>query len=372
MGRIEASPPTILPPRVVRLRTRGHEPSAEPHLPGSTEPALPITPQRLELIKACAQNSLRADEGLATSRIAERFAPRANQVSPLPDHRSYGSPLASLSALASGIRTLTLVLIVAALLPNLTLAALWLRLIDLPWTESGVRTASAAPPPALQAAMVPPVLSAPEAIAAPAGDTVILPVALDGTDGVPAGSRIIISGLPQGSALSNGQRQGDAAWSLKPDEIGDLHLALPDAPGEAKLNIALVAPGDRLMADASTTLQVAAVGAEAEPQSVAAIQAGAEETRAIPAAAPADADVMPLPTRRPPPPGAEDDRADWIKPSAYVNLRTGPSSSAAVVGVVAKGTKLRVMGRKRGWVQVSNPATSNSGWIYSGKVATLR
>jgi hypothetical protein len=37
-----------------------------------------------------------------------------------------------------------------------------------------------------------------------------------------------------------------------------------------------------------------------------------------------------------------------------------------VISVVAKGTKLAVKGRKRGWVQVTNPETSESGWIYAG------
>jgi hypothetical protein len=34
--------------------------------------------------------------------------------------------------------------------------------------------------------------------------------------------------------------------------------------------------------------------------------------------------------------------------------------------VVAKGAKLSVIGRKRGWVKVTNPETSESGWIYAG------
>ena len=84
-------------------------------------------------------------------------------------------------------------------------------------------------------------------------------------------------------------------------------------------------------------------------------------------------DLPPLPTRRPAARNANDgDQADWIRPSAYVNLRESPTSSAAVVSVIAKGTKLRVMGRKRGWVQVTNPATSQSGWIYSGNTDTVR
>jgi uncharacterized protein YgiM (DUF1202 family) len=43
-----------------------------------------------------------------------------------------------------------------------------------------------------------------------------------------------------------------------------------------------------------------------------------------------------------------------------------------VVAVVAKGTKLRVVARKRGWVQATDPATSNTGWIYRGNVAAAR
>jgi hypothetical protein len=59
---------------------------------------------------------------------------------------------------------------------------------------------------------------------------------------------------------------------------------------------------------------------------------------------------------------------DVVRPSVYVNLRDGPSSSSRVIGVIAKGAKLPVLDRKRGWVQVSDPATSKEGWIYSGYV----
>jgi uncharacterized protein YgiM (DUF1202 family) len=80
---------------------------------------------------------------------------------------------------------------------------------------------------------------------------------------------------------------------------------------------------------------------------------------------------VPLPTRRPQPNAQDEDEASWIRPSAYVNLREAASPNAPVVNVVAKGAKLRVIGRKRGWVQVTDPATSQSGWIYSGNVETL-
>ena len=50
-------------------------------------------------------------------------------------------------------------------------------------------------------------------------------------------------------------------------------------------------------------------------------------------------------------------------------MRKGPTSSADVISVVAKGAKLQVMGRKRGWVKVTNQATSESGWVYAGSKA---
>ena len=63
---------------------------------------------------------------------------------------------------------------------------------------------------------------------------------------------------------------------------------------------------------------------------------------------------------------------NWIKPSTFVNLREGPSPSSRVINVVAKGTKLRVVGRKKRWTQVINPASSEKGWVYIAKVATVR
>ncbi len=67
-------------------------------------------------------------------------------------------------------------------------------------------------------------------------------------------------------------------------------------------------------------------------------------------------------------PTEDEEPANWVQPSAYVNLRDGPSSSSRVVGVIAKGAKVPVLERKRGWLQVINPATSEKGWIYSGYV----
>jgi uncharacterized protein YgiM (DUF1202 family) len=133
---------------------------------------------------------------------------------------------------------------------------------------------------------------------------------------------------------------------LKSDQIGDLHLVLPNtANGESKLTIKLISPDDAVIADAETILKVASAPIE---------RAGAEDSvDATPAVGAIQND---------------DGHANRVQPSAFVNLRDGPSSSAKVVGVIAKGARLPVMGRKRGWVQVTNPATSEKGWIYSGFV----
>ena len=395
MGRHELSPPTVLSPRVARfskgVANSNVKAEANNHRPGATEPPLPLTWQRLELIKAYAKDPLRNADGLTASRIAQRFAPRAPAAPPTVDHRADArTPLtAPLSALNSGIRTLTAVLVIVALLPNLTLAAFWLGAIDMPWSKQATPpfTASSI---AAQSAPPPPVLSTPSALEASAGEHVSFPIALDGTDAVPPSSVIVIRGLPQGSRLSNGYRHGETEWTLKPDEIGDLYLVLPAfAIGESKLTIQLVAPGDRIVADASTTLRLIAdretaeggapaiENEPAEPQDTQAQEPAAalgEETASIDAApvGPESSDPVPLPTRRPAPPASDDGHADWIKPSAYVNLRKEPKPSAPVISVVAKGAKLRVIGRKQRWVQVTNPATSESGWIYASNVDTVR
>ena len=216
MGALKLIPPTnVLSLRVAPV-LKGEtncqgEAKASNHLPGATEPPLPLTPQRLELIKAYAKNPLRSAEGPTAARIAQRFAPRAPAAAPSGDHRfAAQTPLTPpLLALASGIRTLAVVLILVALLPNLTLGAFfWLRVIDTPWSQSVALPPNQSPMPEAQSAIPPPVLSAPATLEATEGEEITFPIALDGTDGVPAGSIIVIKGLPQGSRLSNGRPHG--------------------------------------------------------------------------------------------------------------------------------------------------------------------
>ena len=247
---------------------------------------------------------------------------------------------------------------------------------------------------------------------ATAGGNIAFPIALDGTDGVPARSIIAIRGLPQGSKLSSGRPYDETEWNLKPDEIGDLHLVLPsNASGEAKLIIQLVATDGAILADAATILKtptnfaakIPASNIETEPTQAQVSEQrpqglderGAEGTlansdpatpppedpvplpsvlkmtansAADPATIPPE-DPVPLPSRRPAPTAKDD--ANWITLTS-VNLRTRPTRSAPAIGVVAKDAKLRVIGRKNRWVQVTDPTTSEKGWIYARHVATVR
>jgi hypothetical protein len=56
---------------------------------------------------------------------------------------------------------------------------------------------------------------------------------------------------------------------------------------------------------------------------------------------------------------------EWIEVTNAVNLRADSSGDGKVLRVVQKGTKFRSTGRDGNWVQVSNPDTSEKGWIYT-------
>lgn len=293
------------------------------------------------------------------------------------------TPVAPQFPQSSWFRPILIGLILVALVPNITLAVvLWLGLIDPPWAKQ-----EAPPQPVTQAATPTAVLTAPATLEGTAGETISFPIALDGTDGVPARSIIAIKGLPSGSTLSDGRPYGDAEWNLKSDQIGDLHLALPlTAHGEMQVAISLVTPDDKVITDTETVLKVVPAPSEPVAQSPAAQspvdngeeqQAGAaaepnEDDGSAAAQAPQEAsaaagsdDLTPATSNST---EADAESTKWVTPSVYVNLRDGPSSSSRVVGVIAKGAKLPVLDRKRGWVQVSDPATSAKGWIYSGYV----
>src|SRR5262249_40881434 len=220
-------------------------------LSAATQPPLPLTPQRLELIKALTTGMSRSSD----ERIAK--APSQQTIIAQKDRRSVGQPQSSqlLLVLPKKIWVLLSVLIFVALLPNLTLAPLlWLRFLDRPASTAAMIPARQSPITATEATLsanrssivdsvVTPVLSAPSLVEVVVGQDVSLPIAVDGTDGIPPSSRIVIRGLPSGSKLSNGHPDNNSEWNLNPDEIGDLHLVLGNsAISDTKLAIQLVAP----------------------------------------------------------------------------------------------------------------------------------
>ena len=62
---------------------------------------------------------------------------------------------------------------------------------------------------------------------------------------------------------------------------------------------------------------------------------------------------------------AGDVPAEWVEIIRPVDMHARPEQSSETVKVVEKGLKLRVGARDKNWVQVSDPATSANGWIYS-------
>lgn len=351
--------------------------------------------------------------------IAQRFAYSADsrqtalRVADAPPTLPPTEPMAAEPAMAPplrgrwafGPRILVSGLTFAVLVPSLILAALWLGL------NGATESAPAALPPETQAVAPSAVLTTADRIEAVAGEAASFPVALDGTDGVPSRSVITIKGLPQGSNLTEGRPYGDNEWTLKPDQIGDLSLALPaGANGEFRLGIALIAPDDKVIAEAETLLVVAPAQAapiaaegsgvlspgEDEAAASALVQDGAEAAAPVSdsgeAAAPApvpdladgdaaepEAQPAPMETAsirsggaQPNEVGrseADENGLGSVQPSVFVNMREGPSSSSSVLAVIAKGANLAVLDRKRGWVQVTDPASGKQGWIYSGLLA---
>jgi hypothetical protein len=294
---------------------------------------------------------------------------------------------------ATWLRPVLVGLLLVAIVPNITLAVvLWLGLIDPPWARHAPPPPPAAP---VQQITPSPVLTAPATLEATAGQTIKFPIALDNTDGVPARSVIAIQGLPPGSTLSDGRPYGDE-WNLKSDQIGDLHLTLPpDAHGKMQIAISLIDANDAVITDTETMLKVTPAPSEIVVQGAASPQAADNAGEPL-AAAPAEPDedggetaatadvaateqTSALPSsvaaqkaEQAAPVAADASSAEFVQPSVYVNLREGPSSSSRVVGVIAKGAKVPVLDRKRGWVEVGNPATSEKGWIYGGFVGEGR
>ena len=241
-------------------------------------------------------------------------------------------------------------------------------------------------------------LSSPDRIEANAGEVIEFPIAIDATEALPARSIIAITALPEGASFSQGRPYGVTGWSLRPDEIGDLQLRLPARSGASDMRLELVAGDGTVLAQSETRLSVAPSPAETPVAAIASKPAEqvatAETTGSIASAPPAPrrkpavsagaalavkvntVKVVAIPAPNPARPhdggyglgpATEEPQvpAEWMVTKAPVDIHAKAEQSSETVKVADKGVKMRVVARDKNWVQVTDPATSTTGWIYN-------
>ncbi len=69
---------------------------------------------------------------------------------------------------------------------------------------------------------------------------------------------------------------------------------------------------------------------------------------------------------------ASSGKEEWVELSGYVNVRKSPAQTAETLRIAQKGEKLRVDDRQGNWVQVTDPATNERGWVYSRFIDTAQ
>jgi hypothetical protein len=242
-------------------------------------------------------------------------------------------------------------------------------------------------------------LSSPDRIEAKAGDVIDFPVAIDATDALPVRSIIAVTALPEGATFSQGRPYGVTGWSLRPDEIADLQLRLPERGAASNMRLELIAADGTVLAQSETRLSIAPSSADTAAVAASASNpfeqvATAETTRSIdssslppqqkPAASAGAAPtvkvntvkVVTIPAPQParphdggyalgPPPEEPRAPAEWMETKSAVDIHAKAEKSSETVKVAGKGLKLRVMARHNKWVQVTDPKTSTTGWIYN-------
>ena len=62
---------------------------------------------------------------------------------------------------------------------------------------------------------------------------------------------------------------------------------------------------------------------------------------------------------------------ELLKVNSAANIRSGPSASAEIIGIAHAGAKVHVALRESGWVQIIDPWSWRTGWIYSNFLAPL-
>ena len=226
-------------------------------------------------------------------------------------------------------------------------------------------------------------LSSPDRIEAKAGDVIAFPIAIDATEALPARTIIAVTALPEGASLSAGRPYGVTGWSLRPDEIGDLQLRMPARSGATDMRLELVAGDGTVLSQSETRLSIApeeAATAEAtgsvDSLPPAPLRKPAASAGAAPAVKVNTVKVVTVPAPNParphdggyglgPATEAPQAPAEWMVTKAAVDIHAKAEQSSETVKVVDKGLKVRVTARDKNWVQVTDPKTSTTGWIYN-------
>ena len=115
---------------------------------------------------------------------------------------------------------------------------------------------------------------------------------------------------------------------------------------------------------------IQATEAAAPPEPVAKAEAKAEVVAEAQIPADASASARVAEPSRPAQASLPDDKVEWVTMLNYTNVRAAPSSTAETLRVVEKGAKLKVTGRKGNWVELTDPATSEVGWVYARYIET--
>lgn len=243
-----------------------------------------------------------------------------------------------------------------------------------------------------QAAALPDIaLTSPEQIEAKAGEEIAFPITVDSTDALPPRSVIAVSAMPDGASFSEGRPYGATSWSLRPDELGDLRLRLPAGQsGSSDLRVEFLTADGTQLAHSGTHLNVTV---DQVPPVVASAPDAGDVTPMIPQAQTAPAAPAPLAASQPSAAleavaandttgsiashagqahdgamalgSANDAAQEWVEVVSPVDVHAKALQASETVRVASKGQKLRVAGRDKNWVQVSDPATSEIGWIYN-------
>jgi hypothetical protein len=226
-----------------------------------------------------------SDNNVHPRSLAERLKGVAERLKVEADGEPPGEPSLGQTAeqslhLAPGrgpwvSNTLLAVLIVVSLVPTAIIGAMfWQGLLRTPWSTNLVVSKDSRPLEAQQASPASTLaetvqpkqdvedlsvsLTAPATIEAEGDKAVPFGIAVNSANAIPFRSTVTIQGLPEGTTLSRGRPYGETEWTLRPDEIGDLHLLLPKtASGHPNLRIALVAADGTTIASAATQLNIA-------------------------------------------------------------------------------------------------------------------